>query len=255
MSESKFFKALTCEVLARPVYRAAAHSPHIVDVELLRKGLHNTPADLHAALQERIDAAAGEAFDAVLLAYGLCGQSLEGLRAGDAPLVVPRAHDCITIYLGSRERYTKEFSDNPGTYWFTLDYMERSRSENGLVTLGSSDSSLDMQATYEEYVEKYGKDNADYLMDVMGAWHAHYNRAAFIDMGIGDQSGAMGEARDFASERGWNFERMDGDDTLIHRLIFGEWDHDFVIIPPGEMIVQRMNESIMASAPVVQESE
>ena len=39
MTEAKFFKALTCEVLARPVYRAAAHSPHIVDVELLRKGL------------------------------------------------------------------------------------------------------------------------------------------------------------------------------------------------------------------------
>ncbi|MBN1284807.1 MAG: DUF1638 domain-containing protein [Anaerolineae bacterium] len=251
----KYLKALTCEVLARNAYRAAADSPHIVDVELLRKGLHNTPADLHAALQARIDAAAGEGFDAVLLAYGLCGQSLEGLRARDVPLVAPRAHDCITLYLGSRGRYAHEFTTNPGTYWFTLDYIERSRGSNGLVTLGSSDASLGLQATYEEYVEKYGQDNADYLMEVMGAWHAHYNRAAFIDMGVGDQTPAEDEARRFAAERNWNFERMAGDDTLIRRLLFGEWDHDFLVVPPGEMIVQRMNESILASVPVIAEDE
>lgn len=244
---SKYFKALTCEVLARLVYHAAAYSPHIVDVELLRKGLHNTPADLHAALQERIDAA--EDFDAVLLAYGLCGQSLEGLRARSVPLVVPRAHDCITLYLGSRSRYAQEFTDNPGTYWYTLDYLERSRNDSGLVVLGSSDLSVDMQSTYDEYVEKYGQDNADYLMEVMDAWHAHYNRAAFIDMEIGDQSVAEKEARRVAEERSWQFDRLQGDDNLVRRLIYGDWDHDFLIVPPGEMIVQQLTESIMTSVP------
>ncbi len=245
----KRLKALTCEVLARPVYHAAAHSPHVVDVELLRKGLHNTPDDLRAALQARIDAAAGENFDAILLAYGLCGQAIEGLRARRVPLVVPRAHDCITLHLGSRARYTEEFNANPGTYWFTLDYLERADSDEGMVILGSSSTSLGMQETYEEYVEKYGKENADYLMDVMKAWHAHYNRAVFIDIGIGDQTEAAAEAHRFAAERGWRFDRMRGNDILIRRLLHGDWGGDFLVVPPGEVVVHRVDESILASAP------
>ncbi len=245
----KRLKALTCEVLARQVYLAAAHSPNVVDVELLRKGLHNTPNQLRAALQAHIDAAGDGGFDAVVLAYGLCGQSVAGLKARRAPLVVPRAHDCITLYLGSRARYAQEFTANPGTYWFSLDYLERSSAGDGLVVLGSSVTSDAMQATYEEYVEKYGKGNADYLMEVMGAWQAHYNRAAFIDMGAGDPTGAENEARDFAARRGWQFERMKGDNNLIRRLIDGVWDDDFLVVPPGEETVQQMNEHILASRP------
>src|SRR3989304_2025820 len=33
--------ALTCEVLARSVYLCAARSPHVVDVRLNRRGLHD----------------------------------------------------------------------------------------------------------------------------------------------------------------------------------------------------------------------
>ncbi len=242
----KRFKALICEVLARPVYQAAAHSPHIVDVELLRKGLHNTPDDLRDALQARIDTAANEDYDAVLLAYGLCGQAIEGLRAREAPLVVPRAHDCITLYLGSRARYTEAFSEDPGTYWFTLDYLERSEND-GVVILGTSSASLDMQATYEEYVEKYGQDNADYLMQVMGAWEAHYDRAVFIDMGIGDPAETEAEARQFATDRGWRFEQLAGDDALIRRLIDGDWGDDFLVVQPGEYIKQQMDECVVTS--------
>ncbi|GAB4443880.1 MAG: DUF1638 domain-containing protein [Anaerolineae bacterium] len=247
----KHLKALTCEVLSRQVYLAAAHSPNVVDVELLRKGLHNTPEKLRAALQAQIDAASDDGFDAVVLAYGLCGQSVMGLKARRTPLVVPRAHDCITLYLGSRDRYTRAFTDNPGTYWFSLDYVERSNTDksDGLVVLGSNATADSIQATYEEYVEKYGKDNADYLMEVMGAWQQHYNRAAFIDTGVGDASRAEAEARAFAAERGWTFERMAGDNSLIRRLIDGAWDHDFLVVPPGEEITQQMNGDIVDSQP------
>ena len=120
------------------------------------------------------------------MAYGLCGQATAGLTAKDVPVVVPRAHDCITIFLGGRERYNAEFEKQPGTYWYALDYMERDDGTGGSVGLGSGVGGG--QAVYEEYVEKYGKENADYLMEVMGAWQSHYKRAAFIDMGVGDGS-------------------------------------------------------------------
>ena len=161
-------KCLACDVLARPLYLSAAHSPHIVDIELFPRGLHNTPAILRGRLQERIDAAAGQGYDAVVMAYGLCGQATAGLTAREKPVVVPRAHDCITLFLGGRERYDAQFEQQPGTYWYALDYMERDDGTGGSMGLGAG-AGTEGQAVYEQYVEKYGQDNADYLMEVMGA--------------------------------------------------------------------------------------
>jgi len=81
-------KCLACEALARPVYLCAARSPHVVDVELYRIGLHREPDDLRARLQARIDAASQEEWDAVVMVYGLCGQSTAGLvaRAHQEPI-------------------------------------------------------------------------------------------------------------------------------------------------------------------------
>ncbi len=176
------FKLVACEVLAREVYLSAARSPHLVDLELVEKGLHNTPDILRVELQERVDAAEPGRYDAILLGYGLCGNALLGLTARDVPVVVPRAHDCITLYLGSRATYNAKFAENSGTYYYTADYIERTSSDQDslAVSLGTA-ITTDIQAVYETYVEKYGKDNADYLMEVMGEWSAHYSRAVYID--------------------------------------------------------------------------
>ncbi len=172
--------ALTCEVLARSVYLSAARSPHVVDVRLNRRGLHDDPPNLRTILQAEIDEI-GAPYDAVVLAYGLCGGATAGLRAGTIPLVVPRAHDCITLFLGSRDRYTQEFVGHPGTYWYVQDYLERSEDGSAFGGVGSlSDAAT--QATYEEYVEKYGEENAAYLMEALGAWRSHWQRAAPVAM-------------------------------------------------------------------------
>jgi hypothetical protein len=238
------YRCLTCEALARPVYGCAATSPHIIDVELIRRGLHDHPADLRGQLQALIDATPTPKYDAILLAYGLCGQATAGLRAGSVPLVIPKAHDCITLFLGSRERYLKEFSDNPGTYWYSQDYIERKDGTTSSLAMGSGLTG-DLEAQYTAFVEKYGQDNADYLMSVMGAWQQHYNRAAYIDLGIGDASVVEEQARQEAARRGWAFERMLGDLTLVRRLVQGSWDADFLVVPPGKQIVMEPGEEVI----------
>ncbi|MBN1669580.1 MAG: DUF1638 domain-containing protein [Kiritimatiellae bacterium] len=227
-------KCLACESLARPVYLCAAQSPHVVDVTLFRIGLHRDPPDLHRRLQEQIDAA-GAAYDAVAMAYGLCGQATLALTAREVPLVIPRAHDCITLFLGGRETYRTQTDRCPGTYWYVLDYIERTGGNTTALSLGTS-AECDMPGVYEQYVAKYGKENADYLMEVMGAWLQHYERAAFVDMGVGNPQVAEQQARDAAGRRGWRFERIEGDLLLIRRLLDGDWQDDFLVLKPGEFV-------------------
>ncbi len=238
---------MCCAAFARPIDLYAAQSPHLVDVELFRIGLHTHPADLRQKLQGAIDAVPADAgYDAVVLAYGLCGKATAGLTAKNAPLVIPRAHDCITLFLGSRERYTKEFDRCPGTYWYALDYVERRDGTGTALSLGAG-VDTNSPSVYEEYVEKYGKSNADYLMEVMGAWKEHYQRAAFIDLGVGDSTHVEAQARDEAERRGWTFERTTGDLVLLRRLLTGDWDLDFLVLQPHQQVAMTHNDDVLGA--------
>jgi len=239
-------KCLACEALARLVYLYAAHSPHIVDIELFQLGWHNDPSDLRARLQARIDAVGHDEYDAIVMAYGLCGQATAGLVARDTPIVIPRAHDCITLFLGSRERYTAESTAHPGTYWYVQDYIERNPKPGTTLSLGSGTGD-EIGELYAEYVKKYGQDNADYLIEVMGAWQQHYDRAVYIDLGVGDGAGVETQTRETAARRGWTFERMPGDPALIRQLLQGDWNNDFVILSPGKQIVMSYDQEVLNS--------
>jgi hypothetical protein len=243
--------ALTCEVLARSVYLCAARSPHVVDVRLNRRGLHDDPPNLRTILQAQVDES-GAPYDAVVLAYGLCGGATSGLRAGAIPLVVPRAHDCITLFLGSRDRYSAEFLGHPGTYWYVQDYLERTDDGSAFGGVGSG-SDTTTQATYEEYVEKYGEDNAAYLMEALGAWRSHYDRAAYVDMGVAHPEAAglaEDRARGDAERRGWQFEKLAGELILIRKLIDGDWAaEDMLVVAPGEQLAMSYDEQVIRAVP------
>ncbi|MCP4404894.1 MAG: DUF1638 domain-containing protein [bacterium] len=237
---------LACDALARIVYLCAAQSPHIVNVDLLKLGLHCDPDDLRSQLQNRIDAVSSEEYNAIVMAYGLCGKATAGLQAKTLPIIIPRAHDCITLFLGSRGRYQEQFEQHSGTYWYSKDYIERADGSGTALSLGS-DMGINIHDVYDEYVEKYGKDNADYLMEVLGAWQDHYQRAAFIDMGVGDSSNVEEHAKEEASRRGWTFERVSGDLILIRRLLNGDWDNDFLILKPGETLTMSYDEDVITA--------
>ncbi|MBC7234471.1 MAG: DUF1638 domain-containing protein [Chloroflexi bacterium] len=246
------FKLISCEVLARQAYYVAAFSPHVVDIELVDKGLHREPDVLRAHLQERIDAIPKGQYDALLLGYGLCSNTTVGLICPHLKMVLPRAHDCITLYLGSARRYGEEFRANPGTYWYTPDYMERGGSSNDQISLGVTSDDHRMDEVYQEYVAKYGKDNADYLMEVMGAWKKHYNRAAYIETQEIRLPDYRDEVRTLAQRRGWNFQQLAGSLILIRDLLEGRWDEErFLIVPPGHTITPTYDDRIVTACPII----
>ena len=241
---------ITCDMLMRPVEHLAASSSHEIVITDLSASLHVEPIPLRDQIQEEVDRveAADPDADAILLGYGLCGGATAGLLARTLPLVLPRAHDCATIFLGSRERYEREHAATPGTYWFTEDNIKRGDALKGWL-LGDAGRSDGVEATYREYVEKYGQENADYLMEAMGEWQSHYERGAFLETGLAADDEAADRAEQESKLRGWRFERVASDLTLIERLLDGEWDGDFIVVQPGERLAMSYDDGVVKAVP------
>ena len=230
-------KLIACEIIFREVCYCVARSPHVVDVRFMSKGLHSIgEAKMVCALQEEIDGVPKGKYDAVLLGYGLCNNGIRGLSSKHTRLVVPRAHDCITLLLGSCRRYQRYFEDNPGTYFKSTGWCERDSE------LGNEDNvltQLGINRAYEEYVARYGQENASYIMKTLGEWDwtKHYSRLAYVDMGIGEFPQYEAESVRMAEELGWTFERIEGDLRLIRMLVQGDWpENEFLVLDPGQHV-------------------
>lgn len=231
--------ALVCRALERRFRAAAEASPHDITLALNPQGLHNQPPRLRDVLQAQIDAVPPGRYDALLLVYGLCGAAIHGLLARHTRLVVTRAHDCVTLYLGSRQRYQHLFTENPGTYWYIQDYAE-SYPGGDLLSPGGSKN------RYQEYVEKYGADNADYLMQVLGDWNPLYDRAIFVDTERDNAHDYAAAVQQRAAERGWTYQHEQGSNVLLQRLAEGAWEDDsFLVVPPGHRILQTNDELLL----------
>ncbi len=242
-SSSKYFKVIACEALARPVYYFSALTPHKIDIELNRIGLHDHPNQLRDQLQASIDNTSPD-YDAILLAYGLCGRAIDGLQSKQNMMVIPRAHDCITLLLGSRSAYAQQQDQQPGTYWYSQDYLERSGRYGTSMALGSGMPD-DLQAVYQEYIQKFGQDNADYLIQTLTSWQSHYKRAVLVENELGVNENISNQAAQEAIKRGWQLEKLAGDLNIVRRLLSGEWNDDFLVIPKGSTVTMSMDDEII----------
>ncbi len=243
-------KLIACEILYREFCAAVARSVHRVDLEFLPKGLHDLGSP---GMNERIAARLAEvdeaAYDAVAMGYALCSNGLVGLAARSIPLVVPRAHDCITLLLGSKERYLEYFRSQPGAYFKTSGWIERGDDLEQLSGESIQRRSR-MAQSYDELVERYGEDNARFLAEQLGEMTRNYSRIAYIAMGIEPDDRFEREARDLAAARGWQFDRLAGDMGLIQRLLDGPWDDDaFLVVPPGHRIAASFDDRILRAEP------
>jgi hypothetical protein len=250
-SKPKFIKVIACEISFREICHAAARSPNLHDLEFLTQGHHDVPCHGRGEIQKRINAVPAGKYDAILLGYGLCSNILSGLTSPHTPLVIPRAHDCITFFLGSKERYQKLFSERPGSYYFTSGWLE-CRKRRGLkpgdpgTMFMPANAGANLNATYESWVKKYGEEKAKYLREVMGDWSTHYSHGVLIDFDFTKPLKLDEQVKQICAERGWEFEQVEGDLRLFQRWMDGDWgEGDFLVVPPGRTVEASFDETII----------
>lgn len=246
------FKLLCCKALQRETASLIYGCPHIIDVTMVRQRLHDTPKMLAQALQQEIDRVdAGDdlhtddstrPIDAILLGYGLCSNAVAGLGSRRYPLVLPRAHDCITLLMGSRAQYDEDFRAHAGTYYYT----------RGWYDLGAMFLDEDLlRRKRQEYMDRFeDEDTVEYLMDIEKDMLRNYKRMAHISWPCIPDEESVAAAQQTASRKGWRFDRVQGRDSLLRRLLWGEWpDQDFLTVPPGCRIAPSYDEGVVKAVP------
>jgi hypothetical protein len=239
-------KLIACEILYRELCACIARSTNQVDLEFLPKGLHDMGSGgMRERLQAVVDAIDVSRYETIALGYALCGTGLAGLTARGRPLVLPRAHDCVSLFLGSHQRYLEYFTANPGVFFKTTGWIERGQGLEQLATREMRDKT-GVGMTYAQLVEKYGEDNAQFLFEQLGNYQHNYGQLTFIEMGIEPDGRFEQSARDEAARLNWRFEKVPGDLGLLQRLVDGDWSGgDFLVVPPGWRIAARHDDRIM----------
>jgi hypothetical protein len=235
-------KVIACEVFYREICHCVADSPHRVDLEFTEKNAHEKSDLLRATVQARIDAAEQGpiSYDAILLGFGLCGNGVLGVGAKRTRLVLPRAHDCCTIFLGSRAAFKEHFADNPSLPFSSVGYMERGTS---WIHDASTVSVPGLNKQYEEYVALYGEENAKFILETLTTSNEAAlgdrtdNRVVFIDVPELSGLGFAEKARAQAEAAGKRFVKLPGNMRLIRNLVHGAWDpQEYLVLEPGQRI-------------------
>ena len=187
---------ILCQVLELEIEHFAAGTNHVVHLEKLQQGLHNEPAKLQRQVQESIEP-------------DRAGDGGRGDRAGLRPV---------------QSRHRKDSAANaassscPGPTiashccWETNNAMPTTwpstRAPTGTRPAGTNTicppARTRAEAMFREYCEKYGEDNAKFLIETEQQWHRNYSRAAYVDVGgIGRTETDIEFTRKCADWLGW----------------------------------------------------
>ncbi|EKD33620.1 MAG: hypothetical protein ACD_75C02641G0004 [uncultured bacterium] len=250
MIKGKTVHLIGCGVLSLDIKRIATNLSLQLKTTFLPAGLHEKPIELHSRLQEAIDIAGkDEECSRIVVGYGICGRGTVGIQATCVPLVFPRVHDCVALFLGSDQAYKKEFNKCPGTFYLTAGWQHakgnQGKHKDKTIWIGSE--SIGCQALREQY----GAQGAERIIDFFSSWQKNYKRAVFIDTGHDNSEKYSRKTRAMADEYHWQYEEIPGNDNLMRRLLTEEQStEDILVVPPGHCTIYSAFKDQLDFAPI-----
>ncbi len=177
---------------------------------------HNRPDKFRISIQKELDKL--EAYDRILLAFGICGNATIGLKTGSYEMVIPRVDDCISLMIGSvkkREDIIKEH-------------------QTIFLTQGWLNGKENVEVEYRHAVEKYGEDTAKEIMDMM---YAHHEMLSVIDTNVYDIDKIIPRSKQLAEIFGLDFSVVKGTTSYIEQLLSGPRDKEMFVTVSKHSVV------------------
>lgn len=211
MGDSKR-KLIACETLRDEVELTLRRLSVKIDIVWMDNTLHAYPEKLRGALQETVDG--HQDADALLFAYGNCGNGLVGLKSEHAAMVIPKFGDCIDMFLCNQQN------------------LERIRTTTYFLTKGWLDGKQGLEWEIDYNFERFGEKRAKKIMDMI---YHHYKHLMLIDTGAYDKDAAMERVKKIAAVIGLEPIIKEGDLSPLEKLVTGNWEPAlFCVVPPGK---------------------
>lgn len=213
---------IACGVF-KPELEALRGEDSTVEVRYLDQSLHRTPEMMPGLISEQISEAEPDA-SRIVLGYGLCSNGIVGVRAPRQGLVIPRVHDCISLFLGSAKAYTERMEEEAGVYYLTPGWVAEGKDPIGTVE--------------DDYTPRVGRETAIWAMNEE---LKHYTRIVFINTGVGDIGALRQRTHENARYFNKQYGEVEGSSGYFRKLLFGPYDGpDFIRIAPGEKVKQEL---------------
>lgn len=199
-----------------------------VEVRYLEQALHRTPHLMKDRIQTEMEAVCGYA-DRIVLGYGLCSNGVVGVVAGRQGIIIPKCHDCISLFLGSRAAYDDLFDKIPGTYYLTPGWIEEKKDPLGIVE--------------DDYTPRVGRDAAVWVMQEE---LKHYTHIALISSGLTDIETYRQRARENAAFFEKQYLEVKGNLDYFKKMVHLDasskdvFPDGFVLVSPQLSITQDM---------------
>lgn len=204
---------IACETIRDEVEMALQHTGVKLETIWMSNLLHDSPERLKTALQEEIDKAEDN-YNELLFAYGNCGNGLLGLKSETATMIIPRYGDCIDILLSEKKN------------------LERIRTSTYFLTQGWLRGEKSLDKEFQHNLEKYGESRARRVMDIM---FKHYKKLMLIDTGAYAVDLHLPRVTDIGKFIGLEVVVDQGSISPLEKLVTGQWQEGFCIIPPGQV--------------------
>jgi len=229
---------LTCDVF-REELEAMEDLPSFIQLVWLPMGLHDRPAELRERAQQELNRLDEDpAVEEILMLYGLCGGGITNIRTRHTDLIIPRAHDCIALLLGSNQRHQAIQKHNPGTYFYAPGWIRERRVPGP-----------DREAWFrKQFGEKYDDEEMiEELIEVDQESFAHYNTALFIQTAAAKEEEAY--CQSCADHLGWSFQVEKADPEWLRSFFHGPYPEElFVRLTPGQTLELSADEHVFRVA-------